>query len=163
MKGSRSTITTPPSAKSAPGEAPLSRLSRRGGLRFVNSCFSALSLRSLRLCGESALAILAILAAALVLWSAEPIRFTDVTAAAGIKFTHNAGRTGKKWLPETMGAGCAFFDFDGDGWLDILLVNGKDLIPHGRHTTAALYRNNHNGTFTDVTRASGLDVEIYGL
>jgi enediyne biosynthesis protein E4 len=90
-------------------------------------------------------------------------RFTDVTAASGIKFTHNAGRTGKKWLPETMGAGCAFLDFDGDGWLDVLLVNGKDLIPKGRHTTAALYRNNHNGTFTDVTRGSGLDVEIYGL
>ena len=48
----------------------------------------------------------------------EPIRFTDVTASAGIKFTHNSGRAGKKWLPETMGAGCAFFDADGDGWLD---------------------------------------------
>jgi hypothetical protein len=91
------------------------------------------------------------------------VRFTDVTAAAGIHFTHNAGRTGKKWLPETMGSGCAFFDADGDGWLDVLLINGKDLIPHGRHTTAALYRNNHDGTFTDVTRGSGLDLEIYGL
>jgi hypothetical protein len=91
------------------------------------------------------------------------VRFTDITSAAGIHFTHNAGRSGKKWLPETMGPGCAFFDFDGDGWPDILLINGKDLIPHGRHTTAALYRNNHNGTFTDVTRGSGLDVEIYGL
>jgi enediyne biosynthesis protein E4 len=94
---------------------------------------------------------------------ADDVRFTDVTAASGIKFTHNAGRTGKKWLPETMGAGCAFLDFDGDGWLDILLVNGKDLVPKGRHTTAALYRNNKNGTFTDVTRGSGLDLEIYGL
>ncbi|MGA2115494.1 MAG: CRTAC1 family protein [Bryobacteraceae bacterium] len=91
------------------------------------------------------------------------IRFTDVTAAAGIHFTHNAGRSGKKWLPETMGPGCAFFDFDGDGWLDILLINGKDLVPHGRHTTAALYRNNHDGTFTDVTKGSGLDIEIYGM
>ena len=100
----------------------------------------------------------------LLLWAApEPVRFTDITAASGIKFTHNAGRTGKKWLPETMGAGCAFFDFDGDGWLDIILVNGKDLIPKGRHTTAALYRNNHDGTFTDVTRGSGLDIDIYGF
>jgi hypothetical protein len=93
----------------------------------------------------------------------EPVRFTDVTAASGIKFTHNAGRTGKRWLPETMGAGCAFFDADGDGWLDVILVNSKDLIPRGRKTTAALYRNNQNGTFTDITRGSGLDVEVYGF
>jgi hypothetical protein len=93
----------------------------------------------------------------------EPVRFTDVTAAAGIKFTHNAGRTGKKWLPETMGSGCAFFDADGDGWLDVLLINGKDFSARGRRTTAVLYRNNHNGTFTDITRGSGLDIEIYGM
>jgi hypothetical protein len=93
----------------------------------------------------------------------EPIRFTDVTAAAGIHFVHNAGKTGKKWLPETMGSGCAFFDADGDGWLDILLINGKDLVPRGHRTTAALYRNNHDGTFTDITKGSGLDVEIYGM
>src|SRR5881397_2731750 len=99
-----------------------------------------------------------------VLFAGVPtVKFTDITAKAGIQFTHNAGRTGKKWLPETMGAGCAFLDADGDGWLDILLINGKDLIPHGRHTTAALYRNNHDGTFTDATRGSGLDIEIYGL
>jgi hypothetical protein len=94
---------------------------------------------------------------------ASGVRFTDVTAAAGIRFTHNAGRSGKKWLPETMGPGCAFFDFDGDGWLDILLINGKDLVPRGRHSTAALYRNNRDGTFTDVTKGSGLDIEIYGM
>jgi hypothetical protein len=93
----------------------------------------------------------------------EPVRFTDVTSAAGIHFVHNAAKAGKKWLPETMGSGAAFFDADGDGWLDILLVNGKDWTPHGRRSTAALYRNNHDGTFTDVTRGSGLDIEIYGL
>ena len=95
--------------------------------------------------------------------ASDQVHFTDVTAAAGIKFTHNAGRSGKKWLPETMGPGCAFFDADGDGWLDILLINGKDLIPKGRHTTAALYRNNHDGTFTDITKGSGLDIDIYGF
>ncbi|MEO8053353.1 MAG: CRTAC1 family protein [Acidobacteriota bacterium] len=93
----------------------------------------------------------------------EPVRFTDVTAAAGIHFVHNSGRDGKKWLPETMGSGGAFLDTNGDGWLDILLINGKDWAPRGRRTTAALYHNNHNGTFTDITRGSGLDIEIYGL
>jgi hypothetical protein len=91
------------------------------------------------------------------------VHFTDVTAQAGIHFTHNAGKAGKKYLPETMGAGCAFFDADGDGWLDILLVNSKDWTPRGRKSHAALYRNNHNGTFTDITAGSGLDIEIYGL
>jgi len=112
------------------------------------------------------LALTILAAGALLAATVEPpanIQFTDVTQAAGIKFTHNAGRTGKKWLPETMGSGCAFFDADGDGWPDILLINGKDLIPHGRKTHAALYRNNHNGTFTDITAGSGLDVEIYGI
>src|SRR5690348_6983196 len=106
-----------------------------------------------------------ILSGAMLLWGAtEPaVRFTDVTTSSGIKFVHNAGRTGKRWLPETMGAGCAFLDVDGDGWLDILFVNGKDLIPKGRRTTAALYRNNQNGTFNDITRGSGLNVEIYGF
>lgn len=95
---------------------------------------------------------------------APSIRFTDVTAAAGIHFTHNAGRTGKKWLPETMGSGVAFFDADGDGKLDILLLNGSDWIPRpGHRTTAALYRNNGNGTFSDITRGSGLDIEIHGM
>ena len=91
------------------------------------------------------------------------VQFADITAQAGIRFVHNAGRAGKKYLPETLGAGCAFFDADGDGWPDILLVNSKDFAPRGRRTTAALYRNNHDGTFTDVTAGSGLDVEIYGM
>ena len=91
-------------------------------------------------------------------------RFTDVTKAAGIAFRHNAGKAGKKWLPETMGSGCAFVDADGDGWLDIVLINSLDWTPRaGRRSTSALYRNNRDGTFTDVTKGSGLDVEIYGL
>jgi enediyne biosynthesis protein E4 len=89
--------------------------------------------------------------------------FTDVTAQAGILFTHNSGRAGKKYLPETLGSGCAFFDADGDGWPDILLINSKDWTPRGRKSLPALYRNNHNGTFTDITRGSGLDVEMYGM
>ena len=109
----------------------------------------------------------AILIAALAISAGPPpagkVQFTDVTAQAGIRFVHNAGKTGRKYLPETLGSGAAFFDADGDGWIDILLVNGKDWTPRGRHTTAALYRNNHDGTFTDITRGSGLDVEMYGI
>ena len=110
-------------------------------------------------------AAITIAAAALVASIDAPpsIRFTNVTQQAGIKFVHNAGKTGKKWLPETMGSGCAFLDADGDGWPDILLINGRDLIPHGRRTHAALYRNNHNGSFTDITAGSGLDIDIYGM
>jgi hypothetical protein len=63
-----------------------------------------------------------------------------------------------------MGSGCAFLDYDRDGWQDILLINGTDWPSHKRRrTTLKLYRNNRNGTFTDVTRAAGLDVEMYGL
>ncbi len=93
-----------------------------------------------------------------------PLVFTDVTAQAGIHFVHNAGRTGKKYLPETLGAGCAFFDADGDGWPDILLINGRDFTPRpGHKSLPALYRNNRDGTFTDITAGSGLDVEMYGM
>ena len=62
------------------------------------------------------------------------VTFTDVTAQAGIHFTHDAGRSGRKYLPETLGAGCAFFDADGDGWPDILLINGKDFVARGRRS-----------------------------
>ena len=95
--------------------------------------------------------------------SALPVRFTDVTAEANIHFQHNSGKEGKKWLPETLGPGCAFFDADGDGWLDILIVNGKDWTDRGRRTTAALYRNRHDGTFEDITKGSGLDFEAHSM
>ena len=91
-------------------------------------------------------------------------RLIDVTTQAGIHFRHNSGAYGGKLLPETLGSGCAFLDYDGDGWQDILLVNGMDWPGHRRErTTLALYRNNRNGTFTDVTRSAGLDVEVYGM
>src|SRR5579871_1683692 len=91
-------------------------------------------------------------------------RFADVTSSAGIQFRHNSGAFGEKYLPETLGPGCAFLDYDNDGWQDILVVNGMDWPGHVKQrSTMRLYRNNRNGTFTDVTRAAGLDVEMYGM
>ncbi len=91
-------------------------------------------------------------------------RLENVTTSAGIDFRHNSGAFGAKYLPETLGPGCAFLDYDGDGWLDILLVNGMDWPGHKkRKSTLRLYRNNRNGTFTDVTERVGLAVEMYGM
>ena len=91
-------------------------------------------------------------------------RLTDVTSQAGIHFEHNSGAFGGKFLPETLGSGCAFLDYDRDGWQDILLINGTDWPGHKkRRTTLQLYHNNGNGTFTDVTARVGLDVEMYGM
>ena len=109
------------------------------------------------------------------------LQFTDVTAAAGVVFRHEAGATGKKWYPETMGAGGGFFDYDGDGWLDILLVNGRQWPEEGGplnwppsadavagerqepEPTMRLYRNQGNGTFADVTQRAGLAIPLYGM
>ena len=91
-------------------------------------------------------------------------RLVDVTKSAGLDFRHNTGAYGAKLLPETMGPGCAFLDYDQDGWLDILLINGQDWPGHRRgRSTMKLLRNNRDGTFSDVTRAAGLDIEMYGL
>src|SRR5260221_1405394 len=90
--------------------------------------------------------------------------FTDITSRAGIRFRHNNGAFGRKYLPETLGSGCAFLDVDNDGWPDILLVNSRNWPGHpGPPSYPALYHNNHDGTFTDITRQSGLAVEMYGL
>jgi hypothetical protein len=96
---------------------------------------------------------------------AQHITFRDVTAEAGIRFIHNNAAFGKKYLPETMGPGCAFIDYDNDGYPDILLINGEDWPGHVKMglTTPKLYHNNHDGTFTDVTRKAGLAVPMFGL
>lgn len=93
-------------------------------------------------------------------------RFEEVTAKAGLKWTHNPCRTGKKFLPETVGGGGGFLDYDGDGNLDILLINGAPLPGYvGPTPRMALYRNNGDGTFADVTAKTGLAElpPIYGM
>jgi hypothetical protein len=97
--------------------------------------------------------------------TAQQPHFRDITTQSGIHFTHNNGAFGKKWLPETMGPGCAFIDYDNDGYPDILLVNGTDWPGHHHAgpTTPKLYHNNHDGTFTDVTHKAGLDIPMFGL
>jgi hypothetical protein len=91
-------------------------------------------------------------------------QFADVTSQAGIQFHHNSGAFGGKFLPETLGSGCAFLDYDRDGWQDILLIDGADWPRHKKtRSTLRLYHNNGNGTFSDVTARAGLDVELYGM
>jgi enediyne biosynthesis protein E4 len=92
------------------------------------------------------------------------IRYVDIARQAGVHFRHYTGAFGKKYLPETMGSGCAFIDYNHDGLPDILLVQSMDFPGHFRkHTHQRLYRNNGDGTFTDVSRRSGLSVEMYGM
>ena len=101
----------------------------------------------------------------------QALTFTDVTAAAGVRFVHNSGRAGAKWLPETMGSGVVFFDADGDGWSDLLFINGRDWSASARgasyggssRSVSRLYRNNTKAGFTDVTAGSGLDAVTYGI
>jgi hypothetical protein len=89
--------------------------------------------------------------------------FTDVTAAAGIAFEHNNGRSGKKYLPETLGAGVAFFDCNQDGWSDLYLVNSRPLGESTANPTGKLYVNKQDGTFRDDTVSAGLAQSFYGM
>ena len=93
------------------------------------------------------------------------VRFTDVTTTSGVDFVHTNGATGGKLLPETMGGGVAFFDYDGDGDPDLLLVNSRHWpgVDAGDTPTTRLYANDGTGSFTDVTAAAGIGVRSYGM
>ena len=91
--------------------------------------------------------------------------YINITEESGIDFKHNSGAFGKKYLPETMGAGSAFIDYNRDGWQDIIFVNGKDWSGHptGKRQEMALYRNDGGGNFTDQTKSAKLDIKLYGM
>ncbi|MCU0228410.1 MAG: VCBS repeat-containing protein, partial [Bryobacterales bacterium] len=95
----------------------------------------------------------------------EGVRFTDVSAEAGLRFRHSTGAQGRKWLPETMGPGCAFLDYDGDGWQDLLLLDSGPLDGQtpATHSGIRLFQNQRNGTFREVTREAGLWQPMYAL
>ena len=87
------------------------------------------------------------------------VSFADVTRAAGLNFHLTCGGSEKRYIMESLCGGIAVFDYNNDGWMDILLVNGSTLedVRAGKCDSSKLYRNNHDGTFTDVTAKSGLD------
>ena len=92
-----------------------------------------------------------------------PIQFTDVTAASGVKFVHYKGNDGISINREEFGPGVCVADFDGDGWPDLYFVNGRDLYDRGISVRNALYRNNGDGTFADVTEKAGVPGTGYGM
>jgi enediyne biosynthesis protein E4 len=150
------------------GNAPYQERSRVWGL-ITGLVFGVMALGG---CGDSSPPPPATQPSSQVSTAGEPtasrvgaIHYTDVTTAAGIVFRHEAGASGKKWYPETIGAGGGFFDYDGDGLIDILLVNGRRW-PGERQSpepTMQLYRNLGDGTFAEVTAAAGLGLPLYGM
>lgn len=93
------------------------------------------------------------------------VTFEDITQKSGITWTHNNARSDARHLPETVGAGCAFLDYDNDGWMDIMFVNSgsSDFFTPATPLRNALYRNNHDGTFTDVTVKAGVSGGSFGM
>jgi hypothetical protein len=93
-----------------------------------------------------------------------PITFTDVAAPAGLRFVHDRGSTGEHRLPEMIGAGLAWLDYDNDGWMDLYVVQSGPFPPQGSPKARdRLYRNSGNGAFTDVTEKAGLNDTGYGM
>ena len=121
---------------------------------------------------DSAINTFILLSIVVVLWYATPlsaradtgIQFVDVTQEAGIRWKHTDGRSGQKYFMETLGSGAAFFDYDADGDPDLYFVNSAPLpgyVAQGVPTNC-LYRNNGDGTFTDVTEKAGVGDTGYG-
>src|SRR6201988_4058334 len=97
--------------------------------------------------------------------TSSPVVFEEVTLKSGINWVHNNGHSADRHLPETVGSGCAFFDYDNDGWMDIFLVNSgpSDFFTPSTPLKNALFHNNRNGTFSDVTEKSGVASGGFGM
>src|SRR6201981_667541 len=97
--------------------------------------------------------------------TAKPLFVEVPSSASGITWRHVNGRSAEYYLPETTGAGCAFLDYDNDGWMDIYLLNSGrcDFFAPSQLLRNALYRNNRDGTFTDVTERAGVSGGGYGM
>ena len=119
----------------------------------------------IRLCTLAVMAAISGCIQALLAQATPPvsIQFTNVTSSVGIRFVHFKGNNGISINREEFGPGLCVADFDGDGWEDIYFVNGRDLYNRGIAARNALYRNNGNGTFTDVTDKAGVPGTGYGL
>src|SRR5213595_3876574 len=97
--------------------------------------------------------------------SGESLFFEIASSSCGIAWVHENAMSDNRYLPETLGPGCAFLDYDNDGWMDIYLVNSGpcDFYTPATPLRNALYRNNHDGTFTDVTQKAGVPGNAYGM
>ena len=97
--------------------------------------------------------------------NAIPIFREAPATESGITWIHQNGRSNHRYLPETTGAGVAIFDYNNDGWMDILLVNSgaSSFYQPPTPPRTALYRNNHDGTFTDVAKEAGITTDLYGM
>src|ERR1700741_1229645 len=118
------------------------------------------------LSGMAAGALLGPHSGGFLLPDAAPYPFEEIPAEkSGIRWVHSSGKSPEKYLPETTGAGCAFFDYDNDGWMDIYLVNSgtSDFYAPKSPLKNALYHNNHDGTFTDVTDKAGVAGGTFGM
>src|SRR6202049_4389446 len=137
---------------------------------FRQPSYSRVFVLALQVCGPFlSLAALFLVASGPTAQSSQPAKslayFTDIAHEAGLTMMNVFGGVDtKKYIIETTGTGVAILDYDNDGWPDIFLVNGTKLegFPAGRGPTNRLYRNNHDGTFTDVTAKSGLTATGWG-
>jgi len=99
--------------------------------------------------------------------ASSPVTFVEVSPqSSGIEWIHENARSPERYLPETIGPGCVFFDFDNDGWMDIFFVNSgpADFYSPPKPLRNALYRNNHDGKFVDVTDKAGIaETRYFGM